>query len=81
VDSVVADFSKISTVQIKIGIVQTKIGIIHPKFSEKIGFGQVRFFATRGIFKHCLRGIMTVDALSMASPIPVTSFRIRLVSL
>jgi hypothetical protein len=31
-----------------------KIGAIHPKFDEKIGFGQVRFFSTRQIFKHCL---------------------------
>jgi hypothetical protein len=40
VDSVVTDFLKNDTVQIK-------IGTIHLKFDEKIGFGQIRFFTTR----------------------------------
>jgi hypothetical protein len=53
-DSVVADFSKIGTVQAKFGIVRTKIGIVYPKFGEKIGIGRVQFFSTHRIFKHCL---------------------------
>jgi hypothetical protein len=52
-DSAVADFSKIDTVHTKFSTVQTKIGTVHLKFSEKIGIGQVQFFSTRRIFKHC----------------------------
>jgi hypothetical protein len=51
VDSVMADFLKIGTVQTKIRIVQTKIGTVHPKFDENFEFGRVRFFATHQIFK------------------------------
>jgi hypothetical protein len=41
---VVADFSKIGTIHIKIGIDQTKIDTVHPKFDKNIRINQICFF-------------------------------------
>jgi hypothetical protein len=66
-DSVVADFSKIGTIHIKIGIDQTKIDTVHPKFDKKYQNQPDLIFSTCQIFKHrpCCTNDGSVNVLVM----------------